>query len=174
MRLLAATTAEELRAQPFSYAEIGQTAHDLPVGYATLNQTTTLAATDFEAAVAALLSWRVQQRAGIEVTASSARVEAGAVALLRLGLGPFGIDAPVRIVYVVDGLDRQGFAYGALPGHPESGEESFELVRDAAGRITFTVRAFSRPASVLARLGGPLARAVQRSVTGRYLRALDR
>ena len=35
---------------------------------------------------------------------------------------------PCRVVYVVDEPDRRGFAYGTLPGHPESGEELF-LVR---------------------------------------------
>jgi uncharacterized protein (UPF0548 family) len=36
-------------------------------------------------------------------------------------LGP--IRVPCRVVYVLDEPERRGFAYGTLPGHPESGEE---------------------------------------------------
>ncbi|WP_425577356.1 DUF1990 family protein [Nocardioides endophyticus] len=43
----------------------------------------------------------------------------------------------------------------------------------ATGRITFTLTAFSRPATKLARLGGPVARGLQSRVTDRYLRAAE-
>lgn len=76
------------------------------------------------------------------------------------------------MVYLVDEDHRKGFAYGTLPGHPESGEEAFVVELGEDGQVTFTISAFSRPASVLARLGGPLSRAIQRWVTGRYLRAV--
>ena len=42
----------------------------------------------------------------------------------------------------------------------------------AGDRVTFDVVAFSRPAGALARLGAPIARAVQTSVTRRYLAGL--
>ena len=48
------------------------------------------------------------------------------------------------------------------------------LTRLSDGRITFTVTAFSRPATRLARVGGPIARSVQDRVSRRYLRAADR
>ena len=32
---------------------------------------------------------------------------------------------PARVVYVIDEPLRKGFAYGTLPGHPETGEEAF-------------------------------------------------
>ena len=35
------------------------------------------------------------------------------------------LQAPCRVVYVIDEPDIRGFAYGTLPGHPESGEERF-------------------------------------------------
>ncbi|GAA4696164.1 DUF1990 domain-containing protein [Nocardioides conyzicola] len=81
---------------------------------------------------------------------------------------------PCRVAYVVAEPDRAGFAYGTLPGHPESGEERFLLTRLSDGRITFTVTAFSRPATRLARAGGPLTRSIQDRVSRRYLRAADR
>ncbi|MCW2761725.1 MAG: hypothetical protein JWR85_1926 [Marmoricola sp.] len=82
------------------------------------------------------------------------------------------MNAPVRVVYRVDEERRKGFAYGTLPGHPESGEEAFVVELREDEQVTLTISAFSRPASRLARLGGPLTRIIQRWVTDRYLRAL--
>ncbi|HEX9537858.1 MAG TPA: DUF1990 family protein [Streptosporangiaceae bacterium] len=38
--------------------------------------------------------------------------------------------------------------------------------------MTFTITAFSRPATLLARAAGPAGRIIQRRITGRYLQAL--
>jgi uncharacterized protein (UPF0548 family) len=78
------------------------------------------------------------------------------------------------VAYKVDEADLCGFAYGTLPGHPEAGEEAFMIVKTASGDVRFRVRAFSRPASLMARAGGPLSRQVQQYVTDRYVRALRR
>jgi uncharacterized protein (UPF0548 family) len=77
------------------------------------------------------------------------------------------------VLHVIDECDRAGFAYGTLPGHPESGEELFLLERDAERQLRFTISAYSRPASRLARAGGPVTRWVQDMVMERYLDALD-
>ena len=118
------------------------------------------------------MTWQVQARSGLQILASSLQVEIGAVIVMRLGVGAIVLSIPCRVVSVVDEPDRQGFSYGSLPEHPESGEESFLLQRAPDGVTTFTILAFSRPASRLARLGGPLTMGVQRFMTGRYLRAL--
>jgi uncharacterized protein (UPF0548 family) len=163
--------AAELRAAPFTYPEVGATPEPQP-GYLNLTRTGTVASGDLDAAAEALLTWQVQERAGLAVAASSRRATADTVVELRLGAGPVGLRIPCRIVYVVDEADRRGFAYGTLPGHPETGEELFLLERHVDGSVTFTVTAFSRPATFLARAGGPLTRAGQRRMTDRYLRAL--
>jgi len=80
---------------------------------------------------------------------------------------------PSRVVYVVDEPDRAGFAYGTLPGHPEQGEELFLLENDDQNRVLFTVSAFSRGTSTLARLGGPVTGRFQQRMTSRDLTALD-
>lgn len=130
----------------------------------------------FEAAVAALDDWQVQRRSGAAVRADGGSLTVGTVAVVRLALpflGFVGVDAPVRIVDVVDEDDRRGFAYGTLPGHPEEGEEAFVLSIADDGVVRFTVDAFSRPASRLARLGGPLTSTAQAIMTRRYLAALE-
>ena len=75
------------------------------------------------------------------------------------------------MVYKVTEARRRGFAYGTLPGHPESGEEAFVVERTPDDAITFTITAFSRPATVTARIAGPLGQLIQRHVTYRYLRS---
>ncbi len=88
-----------------------------------------------------------------------------------MGMGRWGVVAPCRVVQVVDEPGRRGFAYGTLPGHPEQGEESFVVSREADGTVTFTVTAFSRPGNLLTRVGGSFARRTQDLFIGRYLRA---
>ena len=85
-----------------------------------------------------------------------------------------GITAPCRVVYVIDEPARHGFAYGTLRGHPESGEESFVVSIDKEGQVLFTVRAFTRPGTLLARVSGPVGRIAQHWFTERYVRAMRR
>ena len=71
-----------------------------------------------------------------------------------------------RIVYVVDEegpIKRFGFAYGTLAEHAESGEERFtvEWNRDD-DKVWYDILAFSRPRQMLARLGYPLSRLLQK------------
>lgn len=119
-----------------------------------------------------MLGWDMHRRAGLSVRPSTQTVAKDAVAVLRLGWGVLGVNAPVRVVYVIDEPRRQGFAYGTLPGHPESGEESFVASLGEDGEVRVTITAFSRPSSLLARAGGPVSRAIQRWATNRYLHAL--
>lgn len=119
------------------------------------------------------MSWQVQTRAGLRVAASAPEIVPGAVCVMTFGPAPFALTIPCRVVYTISDTDERGFAYGTLPGHPESGEEAFVLRRAADGGVEFTITAFSRPATLLARIGGPATRAVQHVMTRRYLRALD-
>lgn len=96
----------------------------------------------------------------------------GMSAVLKTKVGLFTVDAPVRIVYVIDEPNRVGFAYGTLHGHPESGEEAFILERRDDESVWLTVRSFARPASFGWRLLAPFANSVRKDVTARYLRAL--
>jgi len=171
---LASARATALRSAPFTHDHVGATAGDLPSGYRALHLRSVLERRDFDAAVEDLMRWRVHERAGLWVAATGPVTGTDTVVDMRFGLGPLAVRIPCRVVYVVAEPDRAGFAYGTLPGHPETGEERFLLTRLSDGRITFTVTAFSRPATRLARVGGPIARSVQDRVSRRYLRAADR
>lgn len=121
------------------------------------------------AAKKALMQWKAHEHAGVEVTPHGAPLTVGTVVTGTTRVGPLWVVAPCRIVYVSDLSSRFGFAYGTLPGHPEVGEEAFHVVRDDHGSVYFEIVAFSRPAAVLARLGGPLSRALQLRTIRLYL-----
>lgn len=125
----------------------------------------------WERAVAALKNWGPQRGSGLLVAADGP-VADGTTVVIAAPL-PVGFAvAACRVVGVVDGPDAWGFAYGTLPMHPEEGEEFF-AVRRSDGVVTFEIVAFSRPRHLLARLGGPAARALQVRATRRYLAAMQ-
>lgn len=99
-------------------------------------------------------------------------VSAGTTAMLAVGVLWFRMYAPVRVVYVVNEPGRIGFAYGTLPGHPASGEESFLVEHLSDDSVWIVVRAFSRPSTWYYRLGSPVLRIFQARATKRYLRSL--
>jgi uncharacterized protein (UPF0548 family) len=70
--------------------------------------------------------------------------------------------------------DVRGFAYGTLPGHPESGEECFLVRLTPEGDVVYEILVFFRLASPMARLGGPVSLLLQRAATGRYVAAIRR
>ena len=160
--------------RPFSYPEVGASAGALPPGYRHLDVERHLGtgADRFATVVESLMTWDMHRRAGLEVDAAAPRVAAGGEAVLSLRLGPWLIACPVRVVDVVDQPMARGFAYGTLPGHPESGEERFLVHHDPDDTVRATIRAFSRPGPWFSRLGGPVARRLQERTTDRYLDAL--
>jgi uncharacterized protein (UPF0548 family) len=61
-----------------------------------------------------------------------------------------------------------------LHGHPASGEEAFIVTHEPHDRVWFTVTAYSRPAGLLMRLGGPFAVVFQHAYARLCGRALKR
>ena len=174
VRLLDEEQAAALRASPLSYAPQGEPAGVAPAGFDHLNYSSRLTRRDFDAAARDLFEWRMHARAGLQVQASDIPLRVNTVVLMHWGLGALSLGIPCRVLEVVEEPSRKSFTYATLHGHPEAGEERFLLERLNDGRILFTIAAISRPASALARLGGPVTRAAQRFVTQRYLRSLDR
>lgn len=119
-------------------------------------------------ALDALTSWQMHGRAGLAVAADSPRATVGAVVVLGIQLGPLQLTAPCRVVYGIDVPNRAGFAYGTLPGHPETGEEAFLIDHRPDGQVFFSVRTFSRPATLLTRAGTPLTYLAQEIAVRRY------
>ncbi len=162
---------DDLATLQLTYQEVGATAGPLPDGYHHVRKSAVIGhgRPRFEQAAARVMRWGMLRGAGVRVDASSEVAAVGSEVLV--GLGP--LHAPCRVVYVVDDTDRRGFAYGTLPGHPESGEELFAVRYDpATDEVNADVVAFSRHATWWSRLGSPVTSLAQRVITTRYLTAL--
>ena len=128
----------------------------------------------FQRAITGLKTWKAHRLPGMRVFPAGLEVRNGATVVVTVGTPVAAIAAPCRIVGIVDGQTRWGFAYGTLPGHPEQGEELFAVSIAPDESVHFEIEALSRPADALVRLGGPIGRGVQRGATGAYLNALKR
>jgi uncharacterized protein (UPF0548 family) len=172
--VLTPEVARRLRDAELTYCAAGQTAGILPPGYHHLRTSAIIGAGPeaFAGAAQALFSWQVQLRAGLRVASPSAMAQPGAVVLVGLRAGPILIGAPCRVVYVVRGPHRCGFALqhrartsrmrrGSL--HPPAAQR-----RDGDGHHHRLLHA----GALLAKATGPAGRAIQRRITTRYLNAL--
>jgi uncharacterized protein (UPF0548 family) len=161
----------DLAALPLTYDEVGATTGSLPAGYHHVKKSAVVGRgrPRFEEAADKGMRWGMLRGAGLRVDATTDVAAVGAEVIVHLG----PVRAPCRVVYVVDEPEVCGFAYGTLPGHPESGEERFVVRYDSATEEVFAeVVAFSRHATWWSRLGYPVTSVAQRVITDRYLRAL--
>ncbi len=170
------------RGAPFSYPEVGATRTAAPAGYRVDHHRVRLGegAAAFRAAADALEQWRMATLGWSSVVPHGAPVAPGVtVAVVVRHYGFWSLNA-CRIVYRLDeengaggGVRRAGFAYGTLSAHGAVGEERFSVEWHAADDgVWYDLYAFSRPGSLLARLGYPLARRLQRRFGRASLRAM--
>ena len=175
MGLFRAASPEGLRDAPLTYAEVGATrAADLPAGYLPGEWSEVVGSGPevLERVAAAVFDWRPQRSVGLRVRATGPAGEVGTVVVLTAGLPRFGYDIPCRVVWAQTTGNERGFAYGTLPGHPESGEECFTVRLAADGDVVVTIRVFSRLATPAARAVPPVSRLLQGLATRRYLSSL--
>jgi uncharacterized protein (UPF0548 family) len=148
-----------------TYSAVGATATAPPIGFVVDHTRMLLGRSPetFAAAKAALQRWDQFRLGWLEACPATTPIKEGAaIAILARSLGVWWLNA-CRIVYVVDEADRFGFAYGTLPDHMGTGEERFLIEREASdGSVWYDILAFSRPRHLLARLGYPWLRRVQK------------
>ncbi|MEQ1764686.1 MAG: DUF1990 domain-containing protein [Pyrinomonadaceae bacterium] len=118
---------------------------------------------DLERAKQAIREWKMFDFPWVELCwPTTAIEEARAVVILVRHFGFYSLNA-ARIVYTIDEPDWFGFAYGTLANHGESGEERFNVRLDReSGDVVYEIYAFSRPNHLLAHLGYPLTRMLQK------------
>jgi len=103
----------------------------------------------------------------VRVADSSAPIEVGTVScVIAKSFGVWSTHV-CRIVYTVEEtkgeIQQYGFAYGTLPGHAERGEERFLVQWDKADdSVWYDLLAFSTPRSLLAKVGYPIVRQLQK------------
>jgi uncharacterized protein (UPF0548 family) len=151
-----------------TYPAVGATAAVTPAGYVVDRTRIKVGegAGTFAAAKAALERWEHFRLGWVETWPPDTPILAGqVVAVIARLFGLWWLNT-CRIVYVVDEqgpVRRFGFAYGTLPEHAESGEERFTVEwHEADDAVWYDIVAFSRPQQLLARLGYPLARRLQK------------
>lgn len=123
----------------------------------------------FRTAREGLSTWAAHRIPGLRVFPADAPVEDGGTYLLAFGTPLLAIGAPCRVTAVVDEPWHYGFTYATLPGHPEVGQESFDLTLDHDD-VVFEVSATSRPTNAL--VASPPGRYALRATSRRYLAAL--
>ena len=165
---LRATTSDDTE----SYSPIGVSGtDDTPPGYTRNRWSRDVGSGPevFAAAKQRIASWAGHRAAGIAVEPDRHGVETGQTKALSIPIGRFAVTATARVIYTLDEPKRYGFAYGTLPHHPESGEQSFIVSMAGDGTVTMTIEAVSRPGTVGTKLAGPIARFFQRRAIERYL-----
>jgi uncharacterized protein (UPF0548 family) len=175
MGLVRAVDPARLLDAPLTYDAVGTArSGEVPEGFRGARRSAVVGAgrADFERAAAAVLAWRAQRGAGLRVRATGPSSRPGTVVVLTAGLPRLGYDIPCRVVWGSTDGDERGFAYGTLPGHPESGEECFLVRLTPEGEVVYEIRVFFRLASPLARLVGPVSLLMQRLATDRYVAAI--
>jgi uncharacterized protein (UPF0548 family) len=152
----------------FSYPEVGASATAVPTGYNVDHNRIQLGSGEgtWQRAAEAIRAWRMFSMPWVNLHFASAPIQVGTdVAVSLHHLGFFSLNA-CRIVYVVDEegpIKRFGFAYGTLGEHAESGEERFTVEWNREDdSVWYDILAFSRPRQMLARLGYPLSRLLQK------------
>ncbi len=156
---------------PLSYREVGATRHgrrDAPRGYPINYYCVQLGTGEhiYRRAVKALQSWQMYALRWTRVFPADAPVKEGVTVSVRgRHLGLWSLNAN-RIIYVMEergGIERYGFAFGTLPGHVEQGEERFTVEwRRADDTVWYQLLAFAKPKHILARIGYPVTRLIQR------------
>jgi uncharacterized protein (UPF0548 family) len=154
---------------PLTYDAIGATRATPPSGYYVDRYAVDLGrgADAFAAACDAVRRFVMYPRPWTAVQRAFDEPHQGAEFVAAIRHMGFWSANPCRIVYTMDETDetaqRYGFALGTLEGHVETGEERFEVSRDTrTDVVSYRVVAFSRPRVLLARLGTPIARMLQR------------
>jgi uncharacterized protein (UPF0548 family) len=177
MGLLTAVHPTELTEAPLTYPGVGAArSGEVPEGFRRAARSAVVGSggAAFERATAAVFDWQAQRGAGLRVRATGPANQPGTVVVLTAGLPRLGYDIPCRVVWAQTDGNERGFAYGTLPGHPESGEECFLVRLTPEGDVVYEIRVFFRLASRAARLAGPVSLLLQRVATERYVTAIRR
>ena len=152
----------------FSYPHVGASATAVPAGYNLDHNRVQLGRGEntWQRGLGAIRAWRMFSLSWVNLHWQSAPIVVGTdIAVSVHHFGFYSLNA-CRIVYLVDeegAVKRFGFAYGTLAEHAESGEERFTVEWNRADdTVWYDILAFSRPRQMLARLGYPLSRSLQK------------
>jgi uncharacterized protein (UPF0548 family) len=162
---------------PFTYSQVGTTQTKPPSGFNIDHNRTRLGDGEhtYRRAVSALRSWKHFDLGWVRIVPSNSPVEIGSVVAVEANtFGLWTLNA-CRVVYLIEEegvIRKSGFAYGTLPDHAECGEERFTVEWHPDNSVWYDIYAFSRPHHLLARLGFPAARMMQKRFARESLTAM--
>ncbi len=155
----------ETASSAFSYPDVGLSRIGAPEGYTTDHNRIVIGHGDgdWEKAKEAIRNWKMFDFEWVELCWPNTPIEENQnVAVMIRHFGFYSLNA-AKIVYVIDEPERFGFAYGTLLDHGESGEERFSVeISEQTGDVWYDLYAFSKPKHILAKLGYPLVRNLQK------------
>jgi uncharacterized protein (UPF0548 family) len=164
--------------EAFTYQEADIAAYQSPRGYKVDHNRIKLGegADVFLKSVEAIKRWEMFNIGWLELCWPNAPIEIGTTVAVLVDLRCCWSLNACRITRVFDEDPRRyGFAYGTLPGHAESGQESFIVEWNSDDdSVWYDLFAYSRPNQILAKLGYPVARALQKRFARDSMRAMRR
>jgi uncharacterized protein (UPF0548 family) len=163
-------------AEPTFTNRLANPSEGTPHGFRRISRSVTVGegADAFDRASEGIRTWRGHDLRWLRVYPVATSPKRDRTVIVTVGSKFVSIAAPCRITTVIDEVDRCGFVYATLPGHPEQGEESFIVSIDEEGTVRFHIAAISAPADWLTRTAGPLGHAAQSVATYAYLRSMRR
>lgn len=171
---------EQQRGEPFSYSEIGfSRGGNAPDGYNVDHNRIQIGTKreDFEQAVEAVQNWKMFDLNWVKLYPNTTPIEVGEiVAVVIKHFGFWSLNA-ARIVYVFEesdaDIEKYGFAYGTLTEHGERGEERFSVEFHKKGEsVWYDLFAFSQPQHLLAKIGYPFSRMLQKRFAAKSKQAM--
>ena len=153
---------------------------DSPLGYSVDHNRIELGEGEeiFARAVSALRRWETFNFDWLELLWPDAVIEEGTtVAVLVHHLGFWSLNACkiARVIDEVEPVRRYGFVYGTLPDHAERGRERFAVEwRRDSNKVFYDILACSRPNKLIAKLGYPFTRALQKRFARDSMQAMLR
>lgn len=167
---------------PFSYVEVGASLNSgKPKSYNIDHNRVQLGCGReiFVQAIEAVKLWKMFDFDWLNLCWNDTPIEVDStVAILVNHFGFWSLNA-ARIVYVLEetsgSIEKYGFAYGTLSDHAERGEERFSVEYHKEDEtVWYDLYAFSRPNSLLARLGYPISRSLQKRFAAESKAAMQR
>ena len=165
---------------PVSYSDADIAAGESPPGYVRDHSRIKLGegAEAFRTAVAAVKRWEMFNIGWLQLCWPDAPIEIGTMVAVLADLRCLWSLNACRIARVFDEggeVRRYGFAYGTLPDHVERGQESFIVEWNRMDdSVWYDLAAYSKPNQLLAKLGYPVARALQKRFARDSMQAMLR
>lgn len=165
---------------PVAYSQADIAAGQSPPGYVRDHNRIMLGegAQIFRTAIDALRRWEMFNIGWLRICWPDAPIEIGTTVAVLADLRCLWSLNACRIARVFDQdgeVRRYGFAYGTLPDHVERGQESFIVEWNRTDdSVWYDLSAYSRPNQLLARLGYPVTRALQKRFARDSMQAMVR